>query len=691
MAYRKKKKKKKYRVFWFLVKLQFLLMLLVIVGLGYYYYGGYAKQIQSMKEEAVFYVRQSTEETFRAAQTSVVYDKDGNTISTLKGEKDVYYLSYEEIPTDVCSAIVSIEDKKFYQHTGIDYKAILRAVKAMIENGEVTQGGSTITQQLVRNIFLTQDKVWQRKVEEIFLATELEKKYSKTQILEYYINNIYFGNGYYGIQAASIGYFNIKVSDLDLSQIAFLCAIPNNPSLYDPLTNMENTIARRDRILKNMYEDGKITENAYLLAKAEDITLNRPENEKNNYVETYTYNCAIRLLMEQQGFTFKTKFSSKAEKEVYYATYDTMYEECQKKLFTAGYRIYTSIDLQLQEMLQQSVDEALAGFTDVNEEGVYKLQSAAVCINNETGYVSAIVGGRSQDFDGYTLNRAYQSYRQPGSCIKPLIVYTPALERGYTPDSIVTDKRIEDGPANSDGVYSGDMPLRSALARSKNTVAWQLFEEISPKVGLSYLYAMNFAKIVEEDERLTSALGGFTNGVSPVEMAAAYATLENDGDYRQPTCIVKITDAEGNEIASTTQEEKKVYKTTAARMVTDMMQTVMTEGTGKGLELTGMPSAGKTGTTNDNKDGWFSGYTRYYTTSVWVGYDMPAELPGLSGSSYPGEIWHSFMEKCHQGLKPGEFLPYVEPDRYQKIREDALGTDEEDMTDSGDEESANMD
>ena len=228
---RHKKKKKKYRLFWFFVKFQFLLMLLVVGAVGYYYYGGYARQVSNMRQEAVQFVRESTADTFRASQTSVVYDRSGNTISTLKGEKDVYYLTSEQIPIDVSAAIVSIEDKKFYQHSGIDIKAILRAVRAMIENGEVTQGGSTITQQLARNIFLTQDKTWQRKVEEMFIATELEKKYSKTQILEFYLNNIYFGNGYYGIQAASIGYFNANVSELNLSQIAFLCAIPNNPSL----------------------------------------------------------------------------------------------------------------------------------------------------------------------------------------------------------------------------------------------------------------------------------------------------------------------------------------------------------------------------------------------------------------------------------------------------------------------------
>ncbi len=673
----KKKKKKKYRLFWIFVKLQFVLMLLVAAGLGYYYYGGYAAQVQKMQAEAVKYVRDSTPATFCAAQTSVVYDKNRNTISTLKGEKDVYYLNYDQIPPDVCAAIVSIEDKKFYRHNGIDYKAIIRAGLAMLQDGKVTQGGSTITQQLARNIFLTQEKTWQRKVEEMFIATELEKKYSKTQILEFYLNNIYFGNGYYGIQAASIGYFNLEAEDLDLSQIAFLCAIPNNPTMYDPLKNMEETVGRRDRILRNMFEDGQISESAYLMAKAEEITLNRPEHEKNNYVETYTYYCAIRLLMEQEGFQFQTEFSSEEEREAYADRYNEMYDEFQKKLYTAGYRIYTSIDLGLQELLQQAIDEKLSAFTDVNEEGVYKLQGAGVCIDNETGYVRALVGGRSQDFAGYTLNRAYQSYRQPGSAIKPLIVYAPALERSYTPDSLVQDQYIEDGPSNADGVYSGEMTLRSALSRSKNTVAWQLFEELTPRLGLSYLKAMNFSRISREDERLTSSLGGLTNGVSPVEMTAAYAALENDGDYRMPTCIVRITDAEDQEILSTVQEEEKIYKTTAARMVTDMLVTAITEGTGAGLAVEGMPSAGKTGTTNDNKDGWFAGYTRYYTTGIWVGYDMPAELPGLSGATYPGQIWHAFMQSCHEGLTPSEFLPYVEMDPYQKIRQDALGPEGE--------------
>ena len=658
----KQKKKKKRRGFRLFVKIQLVLIVLVLAGLAFYFFGGYAKKISDLKSDAYDKVHSATDETFRSSQTSLVYDTNGTLISVLKGEKDMYYLEYEEIPSDVCSAIISIEDKKFYQHHGVDFKGILRAVKAMIENGRVTQGASTITQQLARNIFLTQEKTWERKIEEIFIATEMERLYTKNQILEYYLNNIYFGNGYYGIQAASKGYFNTEVKNLDLSQIAFLCAIPNRPTLYDPVTHIDNTIKRRNRILNQMKEDGKISAEVCKQAKEETITLNRPTSVKNNYVETYTYYCATRALMAQEGFEFKNTFQSATEKERYEEEYDDMYETCNKKLYTAGYRIYTSIDLNMQQELQSSIDTALEKYTEVNDEGIYTLQSAGVCMDNQTGYVKAIVGGRSQEYNGYTINRAYKSFRQPGSAIKPLLVYTPVLERSYTPDSIVVDEPIEDGPSNSDGSFSGSMTLRSAVERSKNTIAWKLLEELTPETGVEYLEKMYFSKLDENDKRPASALGGFTNGVSPLEMAAGYATIENDGYYREPTCILKITDSSGEKILSTKQEETAVYKENASRMMTDILKGVLTNGTGRGLALDGMPCAGKTGTTNENKDGWFVGYTRYYTTSVWVGYDMPKKLSGLSGASYPGRIWKTFMQKIHEGLEPQEFLSY-EPEQ----------------------------
>lgn len=632
-------------------------MLLVVAAVAYYYAGGYAAKVSAMKTEAVSMVSHSSKDTFRKSQTSIAYDINGKTLSVLKGEKDVYYIEYEDIPIYVKQAIISTEDKRFYKHNGIDYRGIMRAAVAMIQDGEVTQGGSTITQQLARTVFLSNERTWERKIEEMYIAVELEKKYSKEEILEFYLNNVYFANGYYGIEAAAQGYFGTDVSHLSLSQMIYLCAIPNNPTLYNPLTHADKTQARRDRILKSMLEDQVISESSYQTAVAEQIKTTEPEEIKNNYAETYTYYCATRALMELEGFEFQTVFSDDEEKTAYDREYQSLYDTCNKKLFTGGYRIYTSLDLDAQSQLQTSVDEVLAGFGEKSDEGIYELQGAAVCIDNTTGMVRAIIGGRSQDdVEGYTLNRAFQSFRQPGSAIKPLIVYTPALERGYTPDTTVVDEPIADGPVNGDGTYSGAMSLRQAVARSKNTIAWKIFEELTPEVGISYLEAMGFSNLDANDKRLPASIGGFTNGVSPLEMAKGYATIKNDGGYRNPTCIMKITDADGEVIYQADQTASVIYKENACRQMTDMLQTVITSGTGRGYSLGMMPCAGKTGTTNDNKDGWFVGYTPYYTTSVWVGYDIPKEVPGLGGGTYPGKIWHSFMSWLHDGLEPVDFI-----------------------------------
>lgn len=654
---KKHRKKTRSQKIWGFLKFQMILMLLVVAAVAYYYAGGYAAKVSAMKTEAVSMVSHSSKDTFRKSQTSIAYDINGKTLSVLKGEKDVYYIEYEDIPIYVKQAIISTEDKRFYKHNGIDYRGIMRAAVAMIQDGEVTQGGSTITQQLARTVFLSNERTWERKIEEMYIAVELEKKYSKEEILEFYLNNVYFANGYYGIEAAAQGYFGTDVSHLSLSQMIYLCAIPNNPTLYNPLTHADKTQARRDRILKSMLEDKVISESSYQTAVAEQIKTTEPEEIKNNYAETYTYYCATRALMELEGFEFQTVFSDDEEKTAYDREYQSLYDACNKKLFTGGYRIYTSLDLDAQSQLQASVDEVLAGFGEKSDEGIYELQGAAVCIDNTTGMVRAIIGGRSQDdVEGYTLNRAFQSFRQPGSAIKPLIVYTPALERGYTPDTTVVDEPIADGPVNGDGTYSGAMSLRQAVARSKNTIAWKIFEELTPEVGISYLEAMGFSNLDANDKRLPASIGGFTNGVSPLEMAKGYATIKNDGGYRNPTCIMKITDADGEVIYQADQTASVIYKENACRQMTDMLQTVITSGTGRGYSLGMMPCAGKTGTTNDNKDGWFVGYTPYYTTSVWVGYDIPKEVPGLGGGTYPGKIWHSFMSWLHEGLEPVDFI-----------------------------------
>lgn len=499
--------------------------------------------------------------------------------------------------------------------------------------------------------------------------------------MEFYLNNVYFMNGYYGIQAACHGYFNCELSDLDLSQTAFLCAIPNSPTYYDPINNKDHTLTRRNLILKNLKEDGKITQQEYEAAINEEITLNMPEKDdtvKYNYVDTYAYYCATRALMENEGFKFKYYFDSDDEEKEYDASYDEMYSYCQKKLYSDGYKIYTSIDLTMQQQLQDSIDLTLLDFTDTTDDGTFKLQSAATCIDNDTGEVVAIVGGRSQDAVSHTLNRAFQSHRQPGSSIKPLIVYTPSFERGKTPDTIVNDHKFDGGPSNSGDSYYGDVTIRFAVQKSLNTVAWQLYDELTPKVGLQYLKDMNFTNIVKDDYVTATALGGFTTGVSTLEMASAYSTLENDGMYRNPTCIKSIVDSDNNIIYTSSQKDTVIYTETASRMMTDVMTDVMKSGTGRSANLdNGMPCAGKTGTTNDKKDGWFCGFTRYYTTCVWVGCDMPETVKKLTGSSYPAEIWKNYMDQIHADLTPIDFLPYAQiSDDYQ----DSQDTPADDQT-----------
>lgn len=655
----KKKRQKKHPKFWFGFKIFILLMLVVILVVGIVFYVKYGRDIFRMQDEAIQLIKNSTEETFRESETTIAYNSKGKQIAVLKGDKDSYYLPIDEIPQYVKDAFIVTEDKKFYSHNGIDAEGIVRAVWVQIQNkGEITQGASTITQQLARGIFLNTEKTYERKIKEIFIAMEIEKKYNKDQILEFYLNSIYFSNGYYGIEAAAKGYFSSSCKDLSLSQLCFLCAIPNNPTLYDPIEKKENTLKRRNRILDQMLEDKVIMREEYDVAVNEEIELNITEPVKRNYIQTFVTYCATKKLMEINGFQFRYDLDSEKDKSAYKEEYDEAYATAQKQLLNNGYRIYTSIDLKKQKALQQAINTNLSAFTEKGTNGIYKMQGAGVCIDNDTGRVVAVVGGRSQQTSGYTLNRAYQSFRQPGSSIKPVIVYTPSLERDYTPDTTVNDHKFEGGPSNSNGKYSGHISLRYAVEQSKNTIAWQLFDELTPSVGLQYLLEMGFSKIDKNDYYNASSLGGLTYGCSPLEMASAYATIENDGKYREPTCIVKILDAEGNTVVADDVDEKYIYDAKAANSMVDILKGVLIRGTGAGLSLeNGMTAAGKTGTTNDKKDGWFCGFTPYYTTAIWIGCDNPTPVAGLSGASYPGRTWNTFMNAIHADLEPKNF-PY---------------------------------
>lgn len=667
-----------------------LLLAIVVIG-GVLIYMKYGKKLIAMESDAKKIVSKSTMETFRQNETSIIYDANGNIMSKLKGEKDVYYIKYSDIPQVAVSAITSIEDKNFFKHKGYDLKAIIRAGLAYIKNkGVITQGGSTITQQLARNIFLSFEESWQRKAREIFIAIELEKKYTKKEIMEFYLNNIYFANGYYGIQSASLGYFGKGVNSLSLSQITFLLSIPNSPTRYNPYENIEGTLARRDRILDQMVLDGKISEAEALKAKSEEIKLKAPKVEKSSYALTFALDRAVKALMKSEGFNFRYSFNSDEDRKAYNENYSEVYSSCQTRLYSGGYRIYTSIDPEKQKLLQDTIDGGLSVSSEKSKSGIYSLQGAAVTIDNSSGRVVAIVGGRSQKLKGSTLNRAYQSFRQPGSTIKPLIVYTPAFEQGYTPESMVKDEKIEGGPVNADGVFSGNMTILDALAKSKNTVAWKLFTEISPAIGIGKLLDMGFSAISDTDYYPSAALGGFTKGVNAVEMASAYAAIENGGEFREPTCIMKMTDSSGNDIVADgfyqKGTSKYIYDENACKMMITCMEAVMTKGTGVGGKLATMPCAGKTGTTNDSKDLWFVGFTKYYTTSVWVGYDIPRSLAGLTYTATPLGIWKTYMDSINNGL------PLAKLDDYKitvaPTKEDNKETEEETKEEQEEEEKA---
>ncbi len=658
--------KKKDKKFWLGLKIFLLLFLLGILAVLIVFYFKFGDELLQWKNEAHDIIERSTVETFRASETSMVYASNDSVVAKLKGDRDSYYLTFEEIPQRVKDAMIVIEDRDFFKHDGVNllstFKAAALLVKSKIKGEKIQRGGSTITQQTAKLVFLTNAKTYERKIREIFIAFEMEKKYTKNQILEFYINTMYFANGYYGIEAAAKGYFSKSASELTLPEVAFLCAIPNNPSLYDPFDNFDNTNKRKERILEQMLDAEVITAAEYTDASYEDIVLNPAEAIKTqNYLTTYAVRCAVKALMQSQGFEFKYKFANDAEEEEYNKNYDEVYNECHTLLYTGGYRVYTSLNKKKQKLLQKCVDEKLSSFTEKND-GVYALQGAATCIDNKNGYVVAIVGGRKQkSLTGYTLNRAFQGYRQPGSSFKPIAVYTPQLERDYTPDTIVDDTYFEGGPRNSNGTYSGRVPLRYAIEKSKNVVAWKLFEELTPKVGLSYVLNMNFNRIDDNDYYPAASLGGLTNGVTTVEMASAYATLANDGMFRDPTCIKKITDSEGNIIVNNNKlrKEKRVYEENAARMMTDILTGVLKTGTAAGHSLNNMACAGKTGTTSDKKDGWFCGYTPYYSTAVWVGYDTPKTLSDLYGSTYPLSIWEEFMNQIHEGLEYKDFESYI--------------------------------
>ena len=631
------------------------LILCVLIGL--LIYAKVRPELDHCREVAYDKLAQMQRQDFHMLSDTEIYDKNDQLIGLINAGH-YEYVPISQISMNLQNAYIAQEDRRFKSHTGVDWIATFRAGLALIKNrGEITQGGSTITQQVVKNTYLTQEQSFTRKIVEILLAPEIEKKYSKADIMEFYCNTNFYGNHCYGVEAASRYYFGKDASDLDPYEAAVLVGISNSPTAYNPVRNPEASLEKRNDVLHSMLEVGYLTEDAYNSAISQPLSIVQEEGEgsNENYMSSYAIHCAALALMKLDNFQFQYIFKDKSDYDTYMENYQATYTEKADDIRAGGYRIYTTLDQDLQTALQSQLDNVLSPYTELQDNGKYALQGAGVIVDNMTNSVVAVVGGRGTE-DVY--NRAYLSARQPGSTIKPLIDYAPAFDTGeYYPARLVNDHKWENGPSNSGGSYYGNVSVREALNRSLNTVAWQILTDIGVDYGLNYLGEMEFQKLTYIDNGVPSlSIGGFTNGVRVVDMAKAYSTLANGGVYNDQTCIRRIDHEHNGELTKNLKAHSQVvYQQDSAYMLTDILKGTLTEsyGTGYGLALENdMPAAGKTGTTNSSKDTWFCGYTRYYTTAIWVGYDTPRAMPGIYGKTYAGKIWKQVMDQIHEGKEP---------------------------------------
>lgn len=669
-------------------------------------------------------------------EATFVYDANGNQLQKLTApNSNRMPVSLEKIPEDLQHAVVAIEDERFYEHNGIDIRGILRAgVKGILSGGNFSEGASTITQQLLKNNVFTgwtnESTVqrFKRKFQEQYLALQLEKYKSKEVILENYLNTINLGDGNYGVQAAAQGYFGKDVSDLTLSECTVIAGISQNPTRFNPAVNPEENAKRREDVLDHMLEQGYISKEQYDQCLADNVyeRIQNVEQQQEQVDKTYTYfideltEQVIHDLQEQRGYT-----EAQARNALYsgglriYTTQDPAIQQiCDEEYanpnnFPAGSQVCLDYKLTVKhpdgkienyskEMLQtyfinnenanftllfNSQEDAqahvdaykasiLADGSEVIGESVHftpQPQSSITIIDQHTGYVKAIVGGRGEKSSSLTLNRATNTLRQPGSTFKPLATFAAALNEG----GMTLADTFEDTPYkypngqplyNYDHAYHGTVSIRTAIQQSYNIPTVKAMEEITPALGVEYLKKFGFTSILDKqveipagsgqyrsDVNLPTALGGITKGVCNLELTAAYAAIANNGTYIKPIFYTKILDADGNVIIDNTPEETNVIKPSTAYLLTSALEDVVKKGTGKRLQLSNMPVAGKTGTTDNYKDLWFVGFTPYYTCAVWAGYDDNTVLPSGTARTYQQTLWKNIMQRIHNDLPSTEF------------------------------------
>lgn len=664
--------------------------------------------------------------------TTFVYADDGSTEIErfVSSGSNRVYKSIDEIPKDLQHAFVAIEDERFYKHNGIDLQGIARAaVVGIARGGNFTEGASTLTQQLIKNnVFpnFTKEKTFydkfQRKIQEQYLALQIEKKMDKSEIIESYLNTINLGQNCLGVQAASQRYFGKDVSDLTLSECAVIAGITQSPSTYDPITHPDNNKVRRNKVLKNMLEQGYISQKQYDEALADDVyariqttnTASQADNTYSYFVDALAQQ-VIQDLKDQLGYTDTQAYNAvySGGLSIYSTQNQTMQQICDEeanddsnypglKEYGLDYALtvtradgstenYGSNNIKNyvketygkdQGLLYSSEDAARAMIeewkTTIAREGdtyderitiTPQPQSSITIMDQKTGQIKAMVGGRGEKASSLGLNRAYQgSKRQPGSTFKILAAYAPALDScDKTLATTIDDEpyTLKNGQVlrNANKQYSGTTTLREGIKRSINVVAVKLSDEITQELGYEYCQKFGIStlvknktingKVFDDSTSQTLALGGITEGVYNYEMCAAYATIANGGEYNKPTLYSKVVDHDGNVLLDGTGESHTVIKDSTAYLLTSAMEDVVNSGTGTACQLPNMPVAGKTGTTTSNKDLWFCGFTPYYTCAVWGGYDDNKECD--YDTSFRFRLWKGIMSRIHENLEEKDF------------------------------------
>lgn len=569
---------------------------------------------------------------YHLAQSSQIFDSRGKLLLTLHGEENRFVVKIKSIPLNLRNAIIAIEDERFLKHRGVDFEGIFRAIFADVKSGKVVEGGSTITQQYVKNIYITREKSLSRKIREAALAWQLEKIWSKGRILERYLNTIYFGQNAYGVQAASITYFGKSVNELNLAECALLAALPRSPINYSPYANPKGVLRRRNLVIAKMLQLRFITPLQARTAMRQKLGVSAPRLEE-NYPAPYFVDYVKQLLIKRYGANV---------------------------VFKGGLKIYTTLDLKLQNHAEKSIRNVL------NKSG--DPSAALVAIVPRNGFIRALVGGDS--FKKSKFNIATQGHRQPGSAFKPFVLVTAVK------DGIPLSKTYESAPQrfnlpgedwevrNYDDHYRGKINLLTATEFSDNTVFSQLAMDVGPKRIAYTAQTMGIKTRLQGNPAM--ALGGLGRGVTPLEMASAYSTLATRGVYHEPTPIIKITESNGKIIWRAKVVDKPVLKHKVADLVNYALSKVIEAGTGKRADI-GRPAAGKTGTTTDYHDAWFVGYTPDLAACVWMGHPKAQiamrDVHGtrVAGGTFPAEIWGEFMSNALDGVPESEFaLPESE-------------------------------